>query len=525
MNHLLSRRGFLHMVGAVGGSAAVYNVALGLGLIPEVHPVERPDIAPVPKGQKRTVVILGAGIAGLTCAYELSRKGYDVQVLEASHRAGGRNMTVRNGDLIDEAGNPQICNFDADPDLYFNCGPARIPQQHHTLLGYCRELGVQLAPFINDNRNAWVQDDAIFGGKPLRNREYVTDTRGFIAELMVKSLTPASLGAAFTRADYDKLLEFLRQFGELDDRFRYRGSARAGLVSHDYTRPDETKKPLEFRELLQSGFMYLANFGEADDQSAMMMEPVGGMDRVVAGFMAKVGKLVQLKSPVQSVRVKDKRVEVVYRSKGETHTIEADYCLNNIPLQLLAGIEHNFPREYSDGFHSIPRGKLFKIGFQMKERFWEKEAIYGGISWTMQDIQQIWYPAHGIHREKGVVLGAYTFGDDVGEKFARLPHAARLELAIQQGEKIHPGYRDYVEHGVSVAWCRMNHMLGCAPNWTDSLRANWFKKLQAPFGNHYVIGDQVSYHPGWQEGAMHSAFHALADIDRRSREATTLVAA
>ena len=47
----------------------------------------------------------------------------------------------------------------------------------------------------------------------------------------------------------------------------------------------------------------------------------------------------------------------------------------------------------------------------MKERFWEREGIYGGISWTMQDIMQIWYPAHGIHRNKGVMLGAYTFGE------------------------------------------------------------------------------------------------------------------
>ena len=45
----------------------------------------------------------------------------------------------------------------------------------------------------------------------------------------------------------------------------------------------------------------------------------------------------------------------------------------------------------------------------------------------------------------------------------------------------------------------------------------WFKKLQAPVGAHYLIGDQVSYHPGWQEGAIASAHHAIADIDARVR--------
>jgi monoamine oxidase len=154
----------------------------------------------------------------------------------------------------------------------------------------------------------------------------------------------------------------------------------------------------------------------------------------------------------------------------------------------------------------------------MKERFWERENIYGGISWTSQDIQQLWYPPHGIHRNKGVMLGAYTFTDAVGMKFERLSHPERLQLAIQQAEKLHPDYGKYVETGVSIPWARMNNMLGCAAAWSTELRSQWYALLQAPTGNHYIIGDQVSYLPGWQEGAMYSAFHALADIDQRERE-------
>jgi monoamine oxidase len=505
------------MVGAMGGSAAVYQAAMGMGLVPTVAKAERPEIAALGANRGKKVVILGAGISGLTAAYELSRKGYKVQVLEASHRAGGRNMTLRCGDIIDESGYPQVCRFDKDPDLYFNAGPARIPGMHSALLGYCKELGVQLAPFINENRNAWVQDDAMFGGKPIRNREYITDTRGFIAELLAKSLKPEQMMAPFTRADYTQLLDYVRQFGELDSSFQYKGSGRAGFATHDYTAPEQMKKPMDPAAMLRSGFVNVMSFGESDDQSAMMMEPVGGMDRVVAGFLSKVGSLVQTHSQVQAIRLREGGVDVTYKREGKSQTVQADYCLTCIPMHLLAGIENNFPREYSAGFTQVPRGKLFKIGLQMKERFWEREAIYGGISWTMQDIQQIWYPAHGIHRQKGVVLAAYTFGDDAGEKFARLSPAERVKLAIAQGEKIHPGYGSYVETGVTIAWHRMNHMLGCAAQWTQPLWERWFKTLQAPVGNHYLIGDQVSFHPGWQEGAIHSAFHAIKDIDQRVR--------
>lgn len=523
MNQALSRRGFLHMVGAFGGSAAVYQAALGVGLLPPVARADRPDIAPLGSRKRTKVVILGAGISGLAAAYELRRKGYDVQVIEASHRAGGRNLTLRGGDLVDECGYPQTCQFDRDPDLYFNAGPARIPGHHNALLGYCKEFGVQLSPFINDNRSALVQDDAMFGGKPIRNREYITDTRGFIAELLAKSLKPEQLSAPFTNADYQHLLEYVRQFGELDQRFTYIGSGRAGFAKHDYTGPEKLKQPLAISELMRSRFMYLMSFGEMDDQSAMMMEPVGGMDRIVTGFMSKVGDCVRTHSQVESVRLTDTGVDVVYRNKGKRTRVQADFCLNCIPMQLLAGIDNNFPSEYSGGFTAVQRGKLFKIGLQMKERFWEREGIYGGISWTMQDITQMWYPAHGIHRDKGVMLGAYTFGDETGEKFARMTPAQRVELAIQQGEKLHPGYRNYVESGVSIPWHRMNHMLGCSARWDDSVRAQWFSRLQAPVGGHYLIGDQLSYHSGWQEGAIHSAYYAIADIDRRVRGQSTQV--
>jgi monoamine oxidase len=233
------------------------------------------------------VVILGAGIAGLTAAYEHSRKGYECIVLEASHRAGGRNLTVRHGSLIDEIGNPQTCQFDPDPDLYLNMGPARIPGHHTTLLDYCRELGVALAPFVNQNRNAWVQDDAAFGGKPMRNREYVTDARGFLAELSAKCIGSGRLDDVVTKDEAERVIDFLRAFGDLDRVNTYKGSERAGLVSTDYAMAPQLKSTRQFSELLKTHLWQIVmSWDEAEDQAAMMMEPVGGMDKVVDGFMS-----------------------------------------------------------------------------------------------------------------------------------------------------------------------------------------------------------------------------------------------
>jgi monoamine oxidase len=61
----------------------------------------------------------------------------------------------------------------------------------------------------------------------------------------------------------------------------------------------------------------------------------------------------------------------------------------------------------------------------------------------------------------------------------------------------------------------MNHMMGCNSRWSEGLRNSKFRLLQEPDGRHYMMGDQISYHSGWQEGAFASAHVAMADMNRR----------
>src|SRR6202021_124639 len=141
----LSRRQLLRMIGAAAGGSAMYQAMSGLGFAAE-SPYQGPvDLQGAPKGA--SVLILGAGIAGMTAAYELRNAGYKVQVLEYNARPGGRNWTLRGGDTYTELGGaPQHCDFDAG--LYINPGPWRIPYHHQGILGYAKRLGVALEPFV-----------------------------------------------------------------------------------------------------------------------------------------------------------------------------------------------------------------------------------------------------------------------------------------------------------------------------------------------------------------------------------------
>src|SRR5260370_9061820 len=164
-----TRRDCRERVGIAGGAAAVYETMVALGML-RAPPAYAGAPRPQRLGGGKSVLVLGAGIGGLTGAHELVKAEYDVEVLEAADRIGGRSFTVRRGDVVEQAGLPdQICRFDAG--LYFNAGPGRIPYHHQALIGYCRELGVELEVYVMEDRAALFQTDQAFAGKPGADRQ------------------------------------------------------------------------------------------------------------------------------------------------------------------------------------------------------------------------------------------------------------------------------------------------------------------------------------------------------------------
>lgn len=507
----VTRRQLLQLISAAGGASAMLKTSLALGLMPN-DPFAGPiDVKPAPANQKPKVAILGAGISGLTAAYELERAGYDCTILEASFRPGGRNLTVRHGDKIDEMGHPRICQFDKQENLYFNCGPARIPGHHQRLLHYCRVLGVPLDVKANSNRLAYWQEDNHFDSKPKRIVEYHTDARGLMAELLWKSADKKQFDQQLSADDVEKLMQFVRAYGDLNDKGKYLGSeARAGSIHDRMLEQAVPNAPMELSAILNSSFWKGGlHASELYDWCEPLMEVKGGMDGIVKAFVKNIRSPLQLNAQVKKIINLKDAVEITYEQKGKFHTSVFDYCFNNIPAYFMAGIENNFSSQYQDGLNSIKRGRLFKIGLQMRERFWEREGIYGGISYTSQSVAQLWYPSHDIHGNKGVMLGAYVWDDDKCHYFENLTPEERIKVAAECGEKIHPGYTNQIEHGISIPWARMNHQMGCGMEMSPEDRKKYFALLQQPEGRHFMIGDQISYHSGWQEGAIASTENAI----------------
>ncbi len=452
----------------------------------------------------------------MVAAYELSRAGWNCTILEASDRAGGRSLTVRGGDTLVEADSSQDVCFDSAGHLYANMGPARIPHHHTTLLGYCRDFGIDLEVFTNDNRAALFHNQDQFGGMPVTARRIHTDMRGYISELLAKAVSQGSLDDALTGMDKERVLQMLRSYGSLNPDLLYAGSSRGGYKGvrlNAGIAAGDIDTSLDFGELLKSEFwQYKMNFAQFLNQSPTLFQPVGGMDAIVNAFEERVGADIVYRSPVSEIRRTSEGVRVIHQTpNGGTAAVEADFAICTIPAPVLRHIPADFSQETRDTIAAIEFVKAVKIGFQAKRRFWELDsAIYGGISWTDLDITQIWYPSNGYHLEKGIVMGAYIWNREPGERFTGMDPQDRLREALAEGERLHAGYADEMECGISRAWANVPFQKGA---WATDSEA--VAGLRSPDGPIYFAGDQITDLSGWQEGAVLSAHSAIEAIHQR----------
>ena len=520
----VTRRDLLSLIGAVSGSAAMYHAMTSLGFASDSAYRGPIRLDGDPKGA--SVVILGAGIAGMTAAMELRKAGYDVRILEFNSRPGGRNWTLRGGDSFTELGGlRQVCQF--EQGLYFNPGPWRIPYHHRAILDYCRRLGVALEPFIQLNHNAYLHAAGAFNGVPQRVRDIKTDFQGHVSELLAKVTQQGRLDEAVSREDREMLLQALRSWGALDANYAYKANLVSGFFRGYAQGPGGglgaapvPGQPVDLSEILQSRlWRYLLNFSAHTFQSTMF-QPVGGMDMIGKAFARQVGDLIRHGAKVTRIQQDEQGVTVTYTdisSPATTQQAKADWCVCTIPLSILSQIPTDVSRRMKAAIDAVPYLPSVKIGLQFKRRFWEEDdAIFGGISYTDLPIRQIAYPNTGYNSAgKGVLLGAYLFDGPNAYEFTSMHPDERVARAVEFGARLHPQYVSEYENGIAVAWHRVPFTLGCAGNWSEEARAEHYDNLCEIDGRIVLAGEHVSYIPAWQEGAILSALDAVTRLHDR----------
>jgi monoamine oxidase len=521
----LTRRVFLERIAQIGGYSAAFRAMQALGMLAPVGDSPLPQLA-ADFGRGKSVVILGAGIAGLVSAYELRKAGFSCTILEARSRPGGRNWTVRDGTKVEFTdGTIQNCSWSEGG--YLNAGPARIPSIHTNLLNYCQELNVPLEVEVNVSRSALMQSPLLNSGKPVEQRQVIHDTRGYLAELLSKCLHANTLDDALSKEDTSLLQDFLEDFGDLNAEGKYVGSMRAGFVRPRGAGPTQhvLHKPLKLHELLIADMSKGEFYEDEIDWQATMFQPVGGMDRIPYGFAHALGAtMIHYDCPVTEITTGDKTVTIAYSKSGTARTITADFCICTLPISILCKTKNNFSAEANQAFAGMPVLALYKIAWE-SPRFWEKDNhIYGGISFLKSAVDLVWYPSAKLFSPTGVLVAGFNserndlgglgknFGSGSGgpTPFGALPSIeAKLDASRAAVEALHPGRSQLLAKPIYVSWAKIPYSLGCFANNFMPGSAPAYAQLEKPEGRTYFAGDYLSHLVGWQEGAILSAHHAI----------------
>lgn len=502
----LTRRQMLQAFAGLGGTSLVMGAMEAWGLM-GVSAAQRPELSGRVPGTR--VLVLGAGISGLTAAYELGKLGYDCRVLEARDFVGGLCWTVTAGASHTEiGGESQVCRF--DEDLYFNGGAWRLPNADTGILGYCEELGVPLEIFVDaTDANFFYEEDPELGplsGRRVRLREVKADLWGGTAELLAKAMDNGQIDAPLTAEDRERLIAFLVRAGYLD------------TEDHVYRPPNSrgSRDRHDLGALLQTGFgarvrsLYAGTGGPAP-----VFQPVGGMMQIPLAFQRVLGDRITLQAEIQSIRQDAELVRVTYRDRatGEVREETADYGVCCLPMAVLQRLDVDLSSEMMEAVGATSHSRAAKLGLQMRRRFWEQdEGIFGGHLWSRSlQLGEFSYPSNDYFSKKGVLLGFYGNGDLAGLSDQRI--AARVEHVLARSSVVHPQMRAEFEHGYAVWWEKIPYSLGA---YGRTPAASLLTTLSRPDGRLYVGCAGASARPAWLQGGVEAAWRTVEQVHERA---------
>lgn len=522
-----TRRSFLQAVGLAGGAGTMLATMGALGLAPTAEAAQaRTRAFRAPQASDfhltgrspATVVILGGGIAGLVSAYELGKAGYDCTVIEPRDRAGGRNFTARKGTTqTDTFGQTQTCEF--SDGQYVNCGPARLAQWMVTL-DYCRELGVPIEAFSNQNANAFLYNSATMAAPELW-RTAKADVYGYVSELLAKATNQGALDDTLTATDKQALISFLESWGAISrSTFSYTGGSNRGYSVY----PGGPGQPgtilgnvPSLSDVFASGVGRYFAFEFEYDMAMMMFQPVGGMDQIPQALTRAIGpEKIILGAQATGVTDNGDDVTVTYTApNGKARTVTADFVIAAMPPWFIAALNSNIGADARAALAAVRPSYASKIGLEYKSRWWETDyRLYGGITNTDLDLSVIWTPSYGYHGERGVIVGYYNTGANA-TKYGQMTPADREQRALQLGSEIFgPKYISEFSSSFSQSWQYIPHLEAA---WHSGVNPDSaiMKPLVQPTGRIYYAGDWLSYEDAWQHGAISSAREVVTAINTR----------
>lgn len=455
------------------------------------------------------MVVIGAGLAGLTAADRLLAAGFEVTVLEARLRPGGRVHTVR-------------APF-AD-GLYAEAGAARIQGSHRRVLALADRFGLETVPFLPSRGDSV---DLVRGRR-------VRTTRGAPTDL---SRYPWHLSPAERSTPYRELLSRylgppLAEVGDPSapgwppqelarwDRLSLAGLAREVGASEDFFRHLVLGTFEVDGEMSALYLLYLIALGVG---GGPLYKIAGGNDRLPAALAAELADRVRYGSAVERIEQGEGRVRAVCRRAGEREVVTADRLVCTVPFAVLRRLEISPPLSAAKrrAVAELPYESSVRGFVQAAQRFWRADGLSG---FGRTDLpSEVWHPTHDQPGPRGI-LQTYVKGR-AGARWTAMEPGERRRSVRRHVGAVLPGLEEHVEGTHAVSWADDPWAGGSYSVYDRGDVLELYPHVAAPEGRLHFAGDHTSSLPGWMEGALESGERAAAEVIAAERAECDLNAA
>jgi len=480
-----------------------------------------------------SVTVVGAGIAGISCAYRLKEFGFRVALVEASSRVGGRIKTNRS---------------DFVPGLAGEMGAMRIPKDHNQVQKLIKMLKLHTQPFEQENKLIYLSNLE----KPIRYSEFEnrvrsndidiyknfpglknTEKRKTPDELWAEAISPVKIlydkiiDAGGTEQDAQSVIVDKYDRYSLRTYFEEVAGWSQSCVNFFETCSAHVVLDNSFIDSWLDAFLSLQGEGKGKG----MVHIRGGMDRLAWEYL-KFGKSpltedLWLGHKVVSVSYDTERskVEVLTKYSEYIRPFVSDFVIFAIPAACMKAIVFSpeFNVEKRIAIRESRYVDVVKILLQFRHRWWEKiltDQNLGSSGGVISDLRIRYsvFPNKPVYYKgsRGVILASYIFEDDV-KGLVNCPDHELVEMAIEDLAKIFGDEKvlPFFETGSVQKWSREAFLGGGAfCYFSPKQRTKFLEELSRPEWNDSIFfaGEHISSRHGWIEGALESSIQAVTKI-------------
>jgi monoamine oxidase len=442
--------------------------------------------------QSKSVVIAGAGLAGLSAAYELARSGYKVAVIEPRMRAGGRLFTLR--DPFTEG-------------RYVEAGGEMAGNSYRRFFKYTDALGVATEEVESEvPRLSMLMKGQTFksdqpGPHPygLTGEEATTNPPTLLAKHLRAmgeevAAHPAKLG------DYDKL--------SLAAALRARGVSKAALrlieMALNYNDIETVSAAAPLWDLQRRG-----------RGGGLIKRVRGGNSNLIAAMSLaaqRAGASFIYGSAVRRVSHNPSQVRVtVSDATGRQEVIEADEFISTMPASLLREVifDPALPEIKTRAIRETAYTRITKIFLQARRSFWEAGG-FGSALWTDTAAERIFPILTNAEDQRGL----FTLWLD--GKGAMAPDQMTDVQRIEWGKKVFaqtlPAAANLIEGGATYSWANDVWARGAYAHFLTGQVTTLRPHLGTPVHRLHFAGEHTAESNSGMEGALEAAERVVREL-------------